>query len=247
MAETSEREVLGWELFGRAARELAQLVADSGYEPNIILAVARGGLLPAAAIAYSLGVKNVFTMNVEFYTGVDQRLDFPGDVAAAARCGGPRWSPRALRSAVRETPFRGQVRLCLAPDRPVGQLSMVRPPTRRARQTAPGRRGVLSQPELTCERWDSLLHRDRGRSGVARVAVLSDDLVAQPPVERQVGGQRQAHADGHVGKPAPRGFHLGPRHQRAADPSSLQLGLDRHPPHVEAARGGLESEATHRG
>jgi len=77
MAETSEREVMGWELFGRAARELAQVVADSGYEPNIILAVARGGLLPAAAIAYSLGVKNVFTMNVEFYTGVDQRLDFP--------------------------------------------------------------------------------------------------------------------------------------------------------------------------
>ena len=68
---------MGWELFGQATRELAQLVADSGYEPNMVLAVARGGLLPAAAIAYALGVKNVFTMNVEFYTGVDQRLDFP--------------------------------------------------------------------------------------------------------------------------------------------------------------------------
>ncbi len=76
MAE-SEREVLGWDLFGRASRELALQVAESGYEPGIILAVARGGLLPAASIAYALGVKNVFTMNVEFYTGVDQRLDFP--------------------------------------------------------------------------------------------------------------------------------------------------------------------------
>lgn len=72
-----EREVLDWHLFGEATRALAQQVADSGYEPNIILAVARGGLLPAAAIAYALGVKNVFTMNVEFYTGIDQRLDFP--------------------------------------------------------------------------------------------------------------------------------------------------------------------------
>jgi hypoxanthine phosphoribosyltransferase len=29
------------------------------------------------AIGYALGVKNTFTMNVEFYTGVDERLDMP--------------------------------------------------------------------------------------------------------------------------------------------------------------------------
>lgn len=71
------REVLGWELFGEASRALARQVAASGYRPSIILAVARGGLLPAATIAYALDVKNVFTLNVEFYTGVDERLDFP--------------------------------------------------------------------------------------------------------------------------------------------------------------------------
>src|SRR2546425_2665604 len=71
------REVLTWERFGEANRALAQQVADSGYQPTIILGVARGGLLPAAAIAYSLDVKNVFTMNIEFYTGVDERLEFP--------------------------------------------------------------------------------------------------------------------------------------------------------------------------
>lgn len=71
------REVLDWSEFGDATRTLGRLVADSGYRPDIVLAVARGGLLPAAAIAYALDVKNVFTMNVEFYTGVDQRLDFP--------------------------------------------------------------------------------------------------------------------------------------------------------------------------
>ncbi len=76
-SDGGEREVLGWSEFGDAARTLARQVADSGYRPDIILAVARVGLLPAAAIAYALDVKNVFTMNVEFYTGVDQRLDFP--------------------------------------------------------------------------------------------------------------------------------------------------------------------------
>jgi hypoxanthine phosphoribosyltransferase len=75
--EAGRREVLTWTRFGEASRALAQQIADSGYEPTIILAVARGGLLSAAAIAYALGVKNVFTMNVEFYTGVDERLDFP--------------------------------------------------------------------------------------------------------------------------------------------------------------------------
>jgi uncharacterized protein len=71
------REVLPWALFGEASRALAQQVVDSGYRPTIVLGIARGGLLPAATIAYALGVKNLFTMNVEFYTGVDERLQFP--------------------------------------------------------------------------------------------------------------------------------------------------------------------------
>ena len=71
------REVLDWELFGTASRELAQAVVDSGFVPDIVIAVARGGLPPGGAIAYALGTKAVGTMNVEFYTGVDQRLPDP--------------------------------------------------------------------------------------------------------------------------------------------------------------------------
>src|SRR4029078_10922716 len=43
----SERETLTWELFGTAGRELAQMVADDGYRPDIILSIARGGLYGA--------------------------------------------------------------------------------------------------------------------------------------------------------------------------------------------------------
>ncbi len=75
MAE--EREILTWERYGRAARELAQVVADDGYAPEMILSIARGGLLVGGALGYALGVKNVYTMNVEFYTGVDERLEVP--------------------------------------------------------------------------------------------------------------------------------------------------------------------------
>ncbi|MEP6893125.1 MAG: phosphoribosyltransferase [Gaiellaceae bacterium] len=72
-----EREILAWEQFGIASRELAQLVHDDGYRPDLVLSIARGGLLVGAALGYALSVKNTWTMNVEFYTGIDERLDVP--------------------------------------------------------------------------------------------------------------------------------------------------------------------------
>ncbi len=75
MSDTRER--LSWAGFGSAARELAVQVRDDGYDPDLILSVARGGLLVGAALGYALDVKNTWTMNVEFYTGVDERLDVP--------------------------------------------------------------------------------------------------------------------------------------------------------------------------
>jgi hypothetical protein len=73
----AERETLTWEDFGRASRGLAQAIAGDGYRPDLVLAVARGGLLPAGAISYALDVKNLHLVNVEFYTGVEARLDLP--------------------------------------------------------------------------------------------------------------------------------------------------------------------------
>jgi hypothetical protein len=72
-----DREILTWPTFGTAARELAQTVHDSGYRPDIVLAIARGGLTVAGAIAYALGIKNCSAINVEFYTGIESRLEMP--------------------------------------------------------------------------------------------------------------------------------------------------------------------------
>jgi uncharacterized protein len=71
------RELMSWQDLGDGARELAELVHRDGYRPDIVLAIARGGLLVGGAIGYALGVKNTFTMNVEFYTGIDERLEMP--------------------------------------------------------------------------------------------------------------------------------------------------------------------------
>ncbi|MCP4792694.1 MAG: phosphoribosyltransferase [Acidimicrobiales bacterium] len=71
------REEMDWTRYGVAVRELAQMVADDGFRPDMILAIARGGLFVAGSLGYALAVKNLYVMNVEYYTGVDERLDLP--------------------------------------------------------------------------------------------------------------------------------------------------------------------------
>jgi hypoxanthine phosphoribosyltransferase len=72
-----EREVLTWDAFGEASRDLARRILADGFVPDVVVAIARGGLLPAGAIAYGLGVKNCGALNVEFYTGIGTVLDAP--------------------------------------------------------------------------------------------------------------------------------------------------------------------------
>jgi hypoxanthine phosphoribosyltransferase len=72
-----ERETLTWEAFGDASQELARVIADDGFRPDLILAIARGGLFVAGALGYALSVKNLHLMNVEFYNGVGSTLDMP--------------------------------------------------------------------------------------------------------------------------------------------------------------------------
>ncbi|MDT0329684.1 phosphoribosyltransferase [Nocardiopsis lambiniae] len=74
---SEDRERLDYGLFGTAIRELAQEIADDGFEPDIILSIARGGLFVAGGLGYALDVKNLHVMNVEFYTGVGTTLDMP--------------------------------------------------------------------------------------------------------------------------------------------------------------------------
>jgi hypoxanthine phosphoribosyltransferase len=74
---TAPREELSWGQFGTAARQLAEQIAADGYQPDIILSIARGGLFVAGSLGYALDVKNLHVANVEFYTGVDERLPVP--------------------------------------------------------------------------------------------------------------------------------------------------------------------------
>lgn len=72
--QAADRENLTWQGFGDACRQIAEQIADSGWMPDLIVAIARGGMLPAGAISYALGVKANAAINVEFYTGVGKTM-----------------------------------------------------------------------------------------------------------------------------------------------------------------------------
>jgi len=76
-SETTEREILTYELFGTAARELATTIAQDGFRPDAIIGIARGGLTLAGALGYALNVKMLGSLNVEFYTDVEKTLEAP--------------------------------------------------------------------------------------------------------------------------------------------------------------------------
>ncbi|PWD51343.1 phosphoribosyltransferase [Serinibacter arcticus] len=72
-----DREVLTWGEFGHAMRDLARTIVSSAWQPEVVVAIARGGLVPAGAIAYALETKAMGTLNVEFYRGVGETLPDP--------------------------------------------------------------------------------------------------------------------------------------------------------------------------
>jgi hypoxanthine phosphoribosyltransferase len=76
MAEP-EREILTWSRFGESNRELAMIIHLSGYRPDLVVAIARGGMLFAGGLAYALGIKACDALNIEFYTGVGETLPEP--------------------------------------------------------------------------------------------------------------------------------------------------------------------------
>ena len=78
---SEDREILTWPDFGAAVRSLAHDVVSSGFRPDLVLSIARGGLGLGMTLGYALDVKATSSVNVEFYTGVDTRLPEPVMVA----------------------------------------------------------------------------------------------------------------------------------------------------------------------
>jgi len=59
--------VVKWEEVAEWSTNLAEKVKESGYNPDIIIAIARGGLVPARIVADVLGVLDMLSIKIEHW------------------------------------------------------------------------------------------------------------------------------------------------------------------------------------
>ena len=66
-----------WEDVERLSEELAQMIIESGYEPDVVVAISRGGFDPARILCDQLGIRRLASVQVEFYSGVQDTAEKP--------------------------------------------------------------------------------------------------------------------------------------------------------------------------
>jgi hypoxanthine phosphoribosyltransferase len=68
---------LTWDEVQTLSEELAERVRQSGFGPDLIVAVSRGGFDPARILCDQLGIRRLASVQVEYYTGIDQKRGTP--------------------------------------------------------------------------------------------------------------------------------------------------------------------------
>jgi hypothetical protein len=82
-AAPQQRDVVSWEELDGLVAGLAERLADQSFD--LLLAITRGGLVPAGMLAYRLRIRNILVAAVEFYDDHGQPgphptfLQFPAD------------------------------------------------------------------------------------------------------------------------------------------------------------------------
>ncbi len=78
-----DKQYYGWDQIHAMVAQLAQPLRERQFDA--MLAITRGGLVPAGLLAYHLDTRNILVAAVQFYTGIGTRaaaptfLQFPAD------------------------------------------------------------------------------------------------------------------------------------------------------------------------
>jgi len=68
---------LTWDAIDEYCDKLAHSILKSKQLPDMIIAVGRGGLIPARILSDRLSIKSVYMYNIKMYTGVNQKQAKP--------------------------------------------------------------------------------------------------------------------------------------------------------------------------
>jgi len=66
-----------WEDVERLSEELAQKIIESGFEPDVVVAISRGGFDPARILCDQLSIRRLASVQVEFYSGIQDTAEKP--------------------------------------------------------------------------------------------------------------------------------------------------------------------------
>ena len=69
--------MLTWEDVQRLSENVAQKIRESGFKVDVIIAVSRGGFDPARIISDQLGVRNLASLQIVYYDGLNMRRRIP--------------------------------------------------------------------------------------------------------------------------------------------------------------------------
>ena len=85
-----ECELMSWELFYSISKEVARKIIESGYQPDFIVGLARGGWVLSRVLCDFLGVKDLISLKVEHW-GITAtpdgkaQLKYPFDIDLSGR------------------------------------------------------------------------------------------------------------------------------------------------------------------
>ena len=64
---------LSWSNIEKMCNDIATKIKESGFQPDVIIALGRGGMIPARILSDILGVSTVYMFGIKLYTGVGTR------------------------------------------------------------------------------------------------------------------------------------------------------------------------------
>jgi len=67
MPDAFKCELMSWELFSKLAKNVANKIIESGYEPDFMVGLARGGWVLSRVLCDYLGVKDLVSLKVEHW------------------------------------------------------------------------------------------------------------------------------------------------------------------------------------
>jgi hypothetical protein len=68
---------LSWDDVQMLSEKVSDLVIDSGYKPDLLIAISRGGFDPARIMSDQLNIRKLASLQIIYYTGLNTKRDEP--------------------------------------------------------------------------------------------------------------------------------------------------------------------------